>query len=75
MKCVICKNGETKGGKTTTVLERNGTTVVFKNVPASVCMNCGEVYLDSPTTSRLLEQAEESVRQGVEVEVKGFVAA
>ena len=27
-------------------LERDTTTVVFKNVPAEVCENCGEAFLD-----------------------------
>ena len=32
MKCVVCKKGETKPGKTTLTLERDGTTLVFKSV-------------------------------------------
>jgi hypothetical protein len=30
MKCPICKHGETKNGSATVVLERNKTTLVFK---------------------------------------------
>lgn len=44
MKCVICKRGETRQGKTTVTLERDGTTLVVKGVPASVCANCGEEH-------------------------------
>ena len=37
MKCVVCKKGETKSGKATVTLEKDGATLVFKGVPAQVC--------------------------------------
>ena len=42
MKCVICKHGTTKAGRATITMERGGTTVVIKGVPAEVCANCEE---------------------------------
>jgi len=42
MKCVICKHGETVDGFTSIILEKNGATIVFQQVPALVCDNCGE---------------------------------
>ena len=75
MKCVICKNGETKLGTVTVTLERGGTTLVFKNVPAQVCENCGEAYVDEAITAQLLMDAESAVKTGVQVEVRQFVAA
>lgn len=39
MKCVICKHGETRPGKTTVTLERGGATIVVKGVPAWICDN------------------------------------
>lgn len=75
MKCVICKNGETKPGTVTVTLEREGTTLVFKNVPAQVCENCGEAYVDEAITTQLLMDAEAAVKTGVQVEVRQFVAA
>ena len=44
MKCLICRNGNTKEDFTTVVLEQNETTLVFKRVPANICDNCGEEY-------------------------------
>ena len=67
MKCVICKMGETQSGKATVTLERDGTTLVIKNVPAEICANCGEEYVNSKTTELLLVIAEESVRSGIQV--------
>jgi YgiT-type zinc finger domain-containing protein len=75
MKCVICKHGATAPGETTITLERGGTTVVIKRVPAQVCSNCGEEYVGEETTARLLRVADEAVREGVQVDVREYVAA
>ena len=74
MKCVICKQGETNPGKTTVTLERNGMTLVFKGVPASVCSNCGEEYVDEKITSQLLKTAEEAAKAGVQVDIREYIA-
>ena len=74
MECVLCKNGETKPGKVTTTLQRNDTIVIVKEVPANVCENCGEYYISSEITDKLLKMAEEAVKKGVEVEIFKFVA-
>lgn len=75
MQCVICKHGETQPGYVTVTLERKQTTLVFKNVTAQVCKNCGEAYLDEATTEQLLAAAEASVQAGVQVEIREFAAA
>ncbi len=56
MKCVICKYGETKEG-TTVTLEKGNSTIVFKEVPAQICDNCGEKYIDNTTTKELLKKS------------------
>ena len=75
MKCVVCKHGETQPGVTTVTLSRGNTTVVFKGVPAQICENCGEEYVDENITARLLAIAEEAARSGVQVDVRDYVAA
>jgi YgiT-type zinc finger domain-containing protein len=69
MECVICKNGKTRKGKATVTLERNGTVVVIKEVPAQVCQNCGEYYLDEEMANEVLKRAEQSVKNGSEIEI------
>ena len=54
MTCVICKHGETQAGHTTVTLERGQTVLVFRNVPAQVCANCGEAYVSEEITAQLL---------------------
>jgi YgiT-type zinc finger domain-containing protein len=75
MKCVICKHGDTQPGLTTLTLTRDSLTLVVKNVPARVCENCGEAFVDEDVAARVLNAAEEAVRAGVQVEVREYVAA
>ncbi len=75
MKCVICKHGETKEGKVSVTLERDEMTLVFKEVPAHVCSNCGEEYVDEKIASRLLKTAEESLSSGIMVDIRQYKAA
>ena len=75
MTCVVCKMGETRAGKTTVTLERGGMTLVFKGVPAEVCGNCGEAYVDEATTRSLLRDADEAATSGVQVDIREFAAA
>ena len=72
MKCVICKHGETELSTTTLTLELEGAVVAFKEVPAQVCTNCGEAYVDEEISAKLLVMAEQSVRDGVEIGVHKY---
>lgn len=75
MKCVICKQGETKPGTATVTLERQGTTLIVKDVPAQICENCGEEYVGEETSRRLLKSAEEAIIAGVQVDIRRYSAA
>ena len=75
MNCVICKSGHTAPGLGTLTLERGQTTVVFKRVPCEVCSNCGERYFGEETSTRLLEAANLAAAQGVQIDVREYVAA
>jgi YgiT-type zinc finger domain-containing protein len=74
MKCTICKQGETRPGKATVVLERGQTTIVIKEVPADICENCGEYYLTEEVTAKVMAMAEEAVQHNTEIEVLRFAA-
>lgn len=74
MKCTICMLGETQPGTTTITLERDGSTIVIKQVPAEVCDACGEGYLSEAVTRRVKETAEQAVARGAEVEILRYVA-
>jgi YgiT-type zinc finger domain-containing protein len=75
MRCLICKSGSTEPGTTTVTLERNGLIMVIKGVPAQVCENCGEAYVDEKVASELLTSAEAAAKSGAKVEIRDYVTA
>ncbi|AMK74900.1 MULTISPECIES: type II toxin-antitoxin system MqsA family antitoxin [Methylomonas] len=75
MKCPICKHGETINGAASMTLERSGATLVFKNVPAQICNNCGEEFFNEEITTSILKQAEFAVNEGIEFDVRQYRAA
>lgn len=75
MRCPICRQGETNLGTTTVTLERDHLTFVAKDVPAMVCADCGEAYVDAATTEQVLRMADEAAASGVQVDIRAFRAA
>ncbi len=67
MKCVLCRTGETKPGKTTETYELGSAVVVVRGVPAQVCQQCGETYTDEATTRELETIVDKARRAGVVV--------
>jgi hypothetical protein len=55
-------------------LQRKESTIIFKEVPAEVCENCGEYYLSEAVTEKVLTRAELAVQNGAEVEILRFAA-
>jgi YgiT-type zinc finger domain-containing protein len=75
MMCVICRQAETEPGTTVVTLTRGNLTLVVRNVPARVCPNCGEAYVDEEAAGELLATAEQLARTGAQVDVREYVAA
>jgi YgiT-type zinc finger domain-containing protein len=75
VKCTVCKKAETESSFVTVTFDKEDSTIVFKNVPADVCQNCGEEYLSEEVTQVLLKKATEAAQSGVQVEVRKFSAA
>lgn len=69
MECVICKNGTTTKGKTIYTVQKQGSLLVYKDVEAEVCNNCGESYLSVETTRKLQQLAADAAKKGAEVEI------
>ena len=72
MTCVMCEMGSTKRGTATFTAEREGRMVVFRNVPADVCENCGESYFDGDTVDRLQRVFEDELANGAEFALRDF---
>ena len=75
MKCLVCKHGVLKPGRTTATVERDGTTIVVRNVPAEVCETCGEDYLDATVASSLEIVLQQATGSGVRFELREYQAA
>lgn len=73
MKCVVCKSGETRPGSTTVTFERQGLTLVMKEVPAEICTNCGEDYVDEAVSRDIMAMAEKMAKSGAQVDVRRYV--
>jgi YgiT-type zinc finger domain-containing protein len=74
MKCVICREGQTATGQAIVTLQRGESTIIFNNVPAEACTNCGEYYLSESVSDKLLTRAEAAVQSGAELEILRFAA-
>ena len=69
MNCVICKSGIMHEGKVTVTLEKDGSIILIKEVPAYVCDVCEHYYLDEKTTREVLKRGKEGHSKGTELEV------
>jgi YgiT-type zinc finger domain-containing protein len=75
MRCIVCKHGETEAGQVTISVERDGSVVVIREVPADVCATCGEEYLSAAVMKALEAAVEQAQGAGVEVAVRHYRAA
>ncbi len=78
MNCVICKNGTTAEDFVNVPIVREAKIIFIKNVPAQICNNCGEYYIDADVAKEIyniadfFNKAEERMNQGVEMEVTQY---
>jgi len=71
MICIICRQAEVIHALTSVILERGEIRLVTHHVPAHLCPNCGEVYVDEDVAAQLLQGAEQRSLAG---ELDGIVA-
>ncbi len=74
MKCVVCKHGETREGNATVTVTRDGGIFVVKRVPAYVCGDCGEEYIDENVTARLEQFVADALTTGVQAVIREYPA-
>lgn len=72
MDCVICGVGVTAHTETSMMLQRDGTSVIFRDVPADVCQTCGEKYFDEKVSRSLSEEFERAAVEGVRLQERSF---
>lgn len=74
VNCTICKTGQTSPGRVAVTLQRGESVVVIKDVPARVCVDCGEYYLEEAVAERIHSLGEDAVERHAEVEVLWYAA-
>ena len=72
MICLICRQAETVTALTTVSFKRGELMFALQNVPAQVCSNCGDAYVDDVVAVRLLERAEETFLSGESNDVQEY---
>jgi len=73
MKCAMCK-GDMKEGIINYPVDRENQFLLIKNVPALICQQCGESYLDDEVFAKIEEIVENIKGSNVEIEIIKFAA-
>jgi len=67
-KCPLCA-GKVEAGKTTFTVDLTSGVVMVRNVPAFVCNQCGEEWIDDPIAVKLEAIAARAKAQNTQIEV------
>ena len=68
MICLICRRAQVVPGFTSVKLDHEEINLTVKGVPAGVCPNCGDAYLDEKIATRLLQIVKQSIESGETME-------
>jgi len=71
MNCVFC-GGKVESRKTTFVYDEDGDYFIIENVPAEVCLRCGEKTYSPEVTDELLRLAKRKLAPAKTVQVPVF---
>jgi len=66
--CIICR-GKVEKGTTTFALDLKSSLIVVRNVPALVCTQCGEEWIEDSTAIELERITERSKAQNTQLEM------
>ena len=71
MNCIMCKSKLAKS-RVNHIVDNMGRVVIIENVPADVCGQCGEYFLDNDTAMRLEEIVRKFLNNKVEILVLNY---
>jgi YgiT-type zinc finger domain-containing protein len=61
MRCLVCKHNRFKKGTTVLPIERGNAILLVTDIPARVCTNCGDSYLEEEVAQNVQEIANDSL--------------
>jgi YgiT-type zinc finger domain-containing protein len=65
MKCLVCKNTKMKRGTTMLPIERGSALLLITDIPAQICSNCGEPYIDEAVAQEVEDLANQELSGSV----------
>ncbi|MEZ0535971.1 YgiT-type zinc finger protein [Caldicellulosiruptoraceae bacterium PP1] len=71
MKCVLCK-ASLKQGEVNHIIDINNKIIIIKNVPALVCQQCGEYFIDNETAIKLEKIVDELLKNKTEIVIANY---
>lgn len=71
MNCVMCK-GRLIDGKVNHIVDINSHIIIIKNVPANICTQCGEYYIDNKTALMIEELIDKVLISNTEVMIINY---
>ena len=71
MNCFMCK-GHMKPGIVNHIVDIEGSIIIIKNVPASVCKQCGEAFFDNDVVKKLELIVDHSKQSKAEITVINY---
>ena len=72
-KCPLCK-GEKKKGTTTYTADLKTGIVIIRQVPCSVCVQCGEEWIGAAAAKKIEEMVEEAKVKKTQTEIIDYSA-
>ncbi|MCI1945632.1 type II toxin-antitoxin system MqsA family antitoxin [Clostridium luticellarii] len=71
MNCILCKSRLARG-KVNHIVDLNGHIIIIKDVPANVCKQCGEYFIENDVALKLEKIIEEVVKNKAEIFVVNY---
>ncbi|MBI2060943.1 MAG: type II toxin-antitoxin system MqsA family antitoxin [Nitrospirae bacterium] len=69
--CPLC-GGEKESGHTTYTVDYGAGVIVVRGVPATICSQCGEEWIDAKTARQLEQSVSEAKKKKPQLEVIGL---
>lgn len=71
MNCVLCKASLEKG-KVNHIVDLGEGIIIVKNVPANICEQCGEYYLNTEIALKLEALVDEIRKNKIEISIVNY---
>lgn len=71
MNCILCKANLTKGN-VNHIVDLGEGIIIIKNVPANICEQCGEYFLDTKIALKLESLVDEIKKNKAEVFIVNY---